>query len=65
MRLGDAVDVTGEGAAGGYVVTDLRLAHSGDDAATATEGMHAELILQTCYPGTGGRERLVGLEPRG
>lgn len=63
LSAGQFVDLTGEGLTGRYVVTDIRNAHSGDDAATALAGMDATVVLQTCYPGTGGRERLVGLEP--
>jgi hypothetical protein len=65
MRPGDVVELYGEGLDGDYVVSDSRDAHAGDNAATATDGMLAQVILQTCYPGAGGRERLVGLEPKG
>jgi hypothetical protein len=64
LRPGDRVELTGEGLDGDYLVTDGRDAHAGDNAATATQGMLAEVILQTCYPGAGGRERLIGLEPQ-
>lgn len=63
LRDGDAVRLVGQGLDGTYRVTDSRDAHSGDDAATATAGMDAAIILQTCYTGTGGRVRLVGLVP--
>jgi hypothetical protein len=65
MRSGDVVELVGEGLDGEYVVSDGRDAHAGDNAATATDGMLVQVILQTCYPGAGGRERLVGLEPEG
>jgi hypothetical protein len=63
LRPGETVELRGQGLDGRYVVTDGTDAHAGDDASTATQGMRAQVILQTCYPGTGGRERLVGLEP--
>jgi hypothetical protein len=63
MRPGDVVYVRGQGLDGKYVVTGSRDAHAGDNAQLATAGMAAQVILQTCYPGPGGRERLVGLEP--
>ncbi len=63
LRDGDTVRVVGQGLDGTYRVIDSRDAHSGDDAATATAGMNAAIILQTCYPGTGGRVRLVGVVP--
>lgn len=61
MKPGDTVTLRGEGLDGTYVVVDSRGAHAGEDADTATSGMVADVILQTCYPGTGGQERLVGL----
>jgi sortase (surface protein transpeptidase) len=64
MRSGDLVELSGQGLDGRYVVTDGRDAHAGEDAFTATSDMDAQVILQTCYPGTGGRERLIGLEPQ-
>jgi hypothetical protein len=63
MRPGQIVELSGQSLDGRYVVTDSRDAHAGDDAATATAGMRASVILQTCYPGSGGHERLIGLEP--
>ncbi len=63
MRPGDAVRLTGQGLDGAYVVQGSRDAHAGDDAAQATSGMTAAVILQTCYPETSGRVRLVALEP--
>jgi hypothetical protein len=62
LRPGQVVELSGRGPDGRYVVTGGRDAHSGDDAYTATEGMDASVILQTCYPGSGGRVRLVALE---
>jgi hypothetical protein len=62
MNPGDVVTLTGEGVDGTYVVGTSRDAHKGDDAATATAGMPATVILQTCYwEGTG--VRLVPLLP--
>ena len=63
LRNGDIVRLVGQGLDGSYRVIDSRDAHSGDDAATATAGMGAAIILQTCYPGPGGRVRLVGIVP--
>jgi hypothetical protein len=64
MRPGDVVDLRGQGLDGRYVVTDGHDAHAGDDASVATAGMETQVILQTCYPGSGGREWLAGLEPQ-
>jgi hypothetical protein len=64
MGLGEVVELDGQGLSGRYVVTDSRDAHAGDVASTATVGMQARVILQTCYPGNRGHERLVGLEPQ-
>jgi len=44
-----------------YRVTEEREAHAGDNAATATEGLVADDILQTCHGNSAGRERLVSL----
>jgi hypothetical protein len=63
MSIGDRVTLTGTGLDGTYVVSDSRDAHSGDNAFTATAGMLAVVILQTCYWSDDGAERLVGLEP--
>jgi hypothetical protein len=63
LHDGDVVRLVGQGLDGTYRTLDSRDAHSGDDAATATDGMDAAIILQTCYPGTSGRVRLVGLVP--
>ncbi len=61
MALGDTVVLTGTGLDGSYVVTDSRDARAGDNAARATAGMVASVILQTCYWINDGSERLVGL----
>lgn len=64
LQPGQLVRLGGQGLDGLYFVTDSRDAHAGDNALTATTGMQAAVILQTCYPDSGGRERLVGLEPQ-
>lgn len=61
MAVGDLVTLTGTGLDGTYSVTGDRGAHAGDGAATATAGMDADVILQTCYWIDDGSERLVGL----
>jgi hypothetical protein len=61
MQPGEAVALSGVSLDGGYVVAETRDAHVGDAAVTATEGMIADVILQTCYEGAGGRVRLVAL----
>ena len=63
MKVGDLVTLMGQGLDGTYRVAEARDAHAGDLATTATAGMTASVVLQTCYHGTGGRERLVGLQP--
>jgi hypothetical protein len=60
MNVGDLVAVTGTDLDGDYQVTGSRDAHAGDDAAAATSGLTADLLLQTCY-WTGGALRLVTL----
>jgi hypothetical protein len=57
----DAVQLAGQGLDGAYVVTGSRDARAGDTAAAATDGLAADVILQTCYPGADGRVRLVAL----
>jgi len=57
----DVVEIAGQGLDGSYRVTAARDAHAGDAAASATEGLEADVILQTCYPGSDGRVRLVAL----
>lgn len=61
MTTRDAVQLSGAELDGTYVVADSRDAVAGSVAATATEGLTADVILQTCYPGTDGRVRLVAL----
>jgi hypothetical protein len=60
MQPGDLVAITGTDLDGDYQVTGSRDAHAGDNAATATSGLTADLILQTCYWGDNGL-RLVTL----
>ncbi len=64
MKPGDSVTLVGQGLDGTFRVADARDAHAGDLATAAVEGMTASVILQTCYPGAGGRERLVALQPQ-
>ncbi|GAB3617136.1 hypothetical protein GCM10027416_16930 [Okibacterium endophyticum] len=52
MREGDVVHLSGSGLDGTYTVTGSRDAHAGDNAAQATEGLQASVILQTCYTGS-------------
>lgn len=61
MALGDTVLLSGAALDGRYTVMTSRDAHAGDNAAVATSGMEAEVILQTCYQVNDGSERLVGL----
>lgn len=61
MAVGDVVTLTGTGLDGTYSVTGDRGARAGDGAATATAGMDADVILQTCYWIDDGSERLVEL----
>lgn len=61
MATGDPVVLTGTGLDGAYLVADSRDAEVGAVAATATAGLTADVILQTCYPGADGRVRLVAL----
>jgi hypothetical protein len=61
MMPGQAVALSGAGLDGAYVVAESRDAHVGDVAATATAGMSADVILQTCYPGGDDRVRLVAV----
>ncbi|MFC6355167.1 hypothetical protein [Luethyella okanaganae] len=62
MQAGDRVFLTGNGVDGGYEVAMSRDAHAGDDAATATAGLSAVVILQSCYRDRDA-VRLVGLLP--
>lgn len=61
MDVGDPVSLAGQGLEGAYIVAEARDAHAGDVAADATAGLVADVILQTCYPGSSGRVRLVAL----
>lgn len=61
MALGDSVTLMGTGLDGVYLVTDSRDARAGDNAAQATAGLSAAVILQTCYWRNDGSERLVAL----
>ncbi len=63
MNAGDRVTLSGQGLDGSYLVGDGRDAHAGDLAVAATAGMVGTVVLQTCYPGGTGRERLVALIP--
>lgn len=60
MRIGDTVTLRGQGLDGRYQVTGSRDAHIGDNAAAATAGVTAAVILQTCYT-TRNAVRLVSL----
>lgn len=61
MGKGDSVTLTGTSLDGVYEVVDARDAFAGDYAAEATEGMTADVILQTCYWGNDGRALLIAL----
>jgi hypothetical protein len=61
LDAGDEVDIRGELLDGDYRVVSAREAHAGDPAGAATAGMVADVLLQTCFPGSGGRVRLVAL----
>ena len=61
MAEGDTVTLTGTDLDGRYRVTAEREAHAGDNAAAATAGIVADVILQTCHWNSGGRERLLSL----
>lgn len=56
----DLVTITGTDLDGDYQVSGSRDAQAGDDAATATAGLDADILLQTCYWGDAGL-RLVAL----
>ncbi len=62
MHIGDTVTLVGAALDGTYVVFDSRDAHAGDEAAEATAGWNAAVILQTCYWNSGGEERLLALQ---
>ncbi len=57
----DLVTITGTDLDGDYQVSGSRDAQAGDDAATATAGLDADILLQTCYWGDAGL-RLVALD---
>lgn len=61
MLVGDTVTLTGTGLDGRYVVAAERDGQAGANAAAATAGFGADVILQTCYWNSGGRERLLAL----
>ena len=61
MLIGDAVTLTGTGLDGRYVVAAERDGQAGENAAAATAGFGADVILQTCYWNSGGQERLLAL----
>lgn len=60
LRAGDRVALSGTGLDGAYVVTGDREVVTGSGAASATEGLAADVILQTCFWNTG-TTRLVTL----
>jgi hypothetical protein len=62
LEPGDLVRLTGEGLDGLYEVTGSRDAYAGDNAAAATAGLTATVLLQTCYF-DGDAMRLVSLVP--
>ncbi|MBC7591068.1 MAG: hypothetical protein H7226_08515 [Salinibacterium sp.] len=64
MAIGDSVTLSGVGLDGAYTVVSSRDARAGDNAHVATDGLGGTVILQTCYWGTDGAERLVALAPR-
>lgn len=61
MSMGESVTLTGTGLGGEYTVVDMRDARAGENAATATSGLDADVILQTCYWENDGRVKLVAL----
>jgi hypothetical protein len=61
MKPGQQVDLTGQGLTGQYIVTGSRNVHAGQNAATATSGMTADVLLQTCYYTGDGSELLIAL----
>lgn len=62
MTVGETVTLTGTSLDGVYTVVESRDAFAGDSAAAATEGLVADVILQTCYWHSNGRERLLALQ---
>jgi len=63
MAIGDTVTLSGTGLDGVYRVSAERLAWAGDQAAAATAGLTAAVILQTCFWVDDGSERLLALLP--
>lgn len=63
MAVGDVVTLTGTGLDGRYRVSEERLAWAGQNAAEATAGLSAAVILQTCFWVDDGSERLLALLP--
>ena len=61
MEVGDTVTLRGTSLDGQYEVSGSVDAWAGDSASAATEGLSADVILQTCYWQSNGRERLVAL----
>lgn len=64
MAIGDAVTLAGVGLDGDYTVVAVRDARAGDNASAATDRLGGIVILQTCYWGNSGAERLVALDSR-
>ena len=62
MAIGDTVTLAGVGLDGRYTVVATRDAQAGDYAKVATDGLGGSVILQTCYWGNTGAERLVALD---
>ena len=61
MEVGDTVTLRGTSLDGEYEVSSSVDAWAGDSARAATDGLSADVILQTCYWQSNGRERLVAL----
>jgi len=61
MAIGDTVTLTGTSLDGIYTVEESRDGRAGENAATVTEGMAVDAILQTCYVNSSGKARLLGL----
>ena len=61
MEVGDTVTLRGTSLDGEYEVSNSVDAWAGDSARAATDGLSADVILQTCYWQSNGRERLVAL----
>ena len=61
MAVGDTVTLRGTSLDGEYLIAEARDAWAGDNAGDATAGMTANVILQTCYWQSNGRELLLAL----